>query len=102
MNPNMQLWVDDLLTTDATQVQFRLTDGTGFCCLGRLCEVAIQNGVPVEKSGVLYDLNGAGLPKRVREWADVSGDLEDRCMAFNDEDRLTFQQIAAEIEKNHA
>ena len=50
---------------------------TAFCCLGVLSELAIQDGVPVEKEWfdkeefpfALYDNVREVLPERVRDWA---------------------------------
>lgn len=62
------------------QCQALLNDGEGYCCLGVLCEVAMENGVKIKKSrlggrvGVAYNSEVAILPTSVIEWAGMSSD----------------------------
>ena len=74
---NLLLWIEDLETTTAPQVQHTLAKpvdvaGTiGYCCLGRACEVAIANGlkvIKVEDNGFLYDGSCSYLPASVVIW----------------------------------
>jgi hypothetical protein len=99
----------------------------GFCCLGVLCEIAVQDGVVKPYRGrdsdkfmgyvpsdfdedhgfADYDL----LPSDVKDWADISSsdggyghqeddEHRDSLTKRNDEDRLSFLEIADIIEKN--
>src|SRR4051812_22459868 len=75
LNPNAQKWVDALRSGKYTQTTKGLNDRRGHCCLGVLCEVAIENGVPIEKvvSGekawTTYDGENGCAPTRAMEFA---------------------------------
>jgi hypothetical protein len=43
-----RLWVAALRSGKYDQTTGALRDGVGYCCLGVLCEVAIEAGVPVQ------------------------------------------------------
>lgn len=113
------LWVEKLRNGGLSQSTGYLNDGEGFCCLGVLCEVAIEQGVPVVKTepndegpGVNYDGCAEYLPDRVCEWAGLDFDPEvshandegdvvsDKLSALNDDDRWSFAQIATAIEQD--
>lgn len=46
-----------------------------YCCLGVLCDVAVKNGLELvvneDEDGVTYDRQGALLPRRVVDWAEL-------------------------------
>lgn len=101
----------------------------GHCCLGVLCEIAIEQGVDVEKLGpkkeegfdddgeiyhqytdVSFDDSDALLPLSVQSWAgmrssdgtiglDALDDLVETLTALNDNGK-TFLEIADVIEKH--
>lgn len=118
---NMRKWVADLRTTDAPQetgyLRFDYELGpTGYCCLGRACEVAIENGVDLQRDGGGYaetSLSGpryvtTDLPVVVRMWLGLDGPFEndpiiglDQVTASKANDSLhwTFHQIADAIER---
>lgn len=72
-------WARALKSGQYAQVQEVLTDGSGYCCLGVACEVAIQDGLNLTKELVAadesdfdededryqYDGEGAVLPRLV-------------------------------------
>lgn len=77
LNPNAQKWVDALRSGKHTQTRGKLTrivDGQieGSCCLGVGCEVAIENGVSVDRrlegGFVFYDGRAGVLPGSVTRW----------------------------------
>lgn len=79
------LWVKALRSGKYAQGKHSLNSGSSafgnsraFCCLGVLCELAIEAGVPVNKVNaptwadqVYYDGNSKYLPPSVMEWADI-------------------------------
>lgn len=84
MNPDVKrLWVDALRSGKFTQGYHVLSDGDRHCCLGVLCDLAIENGVPISKTlsveheyasegytyGSLYSYSKVSLPDEVMEWA---------------------------------
>lgn len=94
MNPEVKAkWIDRLVNGNLPQTKSSLAkakrDGTptGFCCLGVLCELAVEAGVipkPVVKKVDLgdgtgfvlsYDDNDSFLPQKVSEWAGISGSM---------------------------
>lgn len=93
------------------------------CALGVICEIAIDNGVIIDKrsyqlyapsrfdSVFLYDNTSAHLPAAITEWlgTDVSRDIaiididgkQTRVSYLNDELKLTFSEIADKIEESY-
>jgi hypothetical protein len=77
--PNLErlrLWVDDLLTTTASQRKGTLRRDDSYCCLGRAIEVAMANGCEVEVAvkawgeSTVYTYDGVAdfLPREVAVW----------------------------------
>lgn len=123
MNPVVkQLWVDALRSGKYKQARSYLANEQGHCCLGVLCELAIQNGVSVEKREehyitdieddrlyYTYDDAEAVLPQSVVDWAEVPGcnpDVlsnheegdEDESLAGLNDAGASFEEIANIIE----
>lgn len=91
-----------------------------YCCLGVLCEIAVEVGVidspEVADAGRMYkygevgDSEFSGLPRRVREWAGISEESgrlveipDSRTypdLAAMNDDGLSFKQIAEVIERD--
>jgi hypothetical protein len=86
-----KLWVEDLRANVALQGKGTLcsidSDGNRrYCCLGRLCELAIQHGVAVRAEDytlpvghdrhTLYDDKLGVPPKSVLTWAGFESDQE--------------------------
>lgn len=119
----IQLWVDALRSGEFDQCQDVLhKQEDGYCCLGVACEVAIQDGLPLERRpsewdhalvveyGVRGQFDPQLLPLQVQEWAGLDGgsgvDLPGittyhgfhiSLIDLNDSG-LTFDQIADVIE----
>lgn len=123
------LWTEALRSGDyeqATGTLLKTDSGNGetigHCCLGVLCEIAIKQGVKVEKSeprryvdeidgetftsfgDVTFDDRGDLLPESVMQWADMKsadGALpnEDTLAELNDAGK-SFLSIAQIIEKH--
>lgn len=108
MNQNSKLWVEALRSGEYRQCQNLLSDGTGFCCLGVLCEVAIASGVEVEKidaaGGIAYGGEVEALPRAVQDWAGLLhsagnfGEGDRQLTVWNDRLGKTFLEIADIIE----
>lgn len=112
---NLKLWIEDLRTTEAPQTTEVLHDTFGFCCMGRLCVVAIAAGVNVDAAPtggpegiVTYDCSDAFPPDSVKGWLDPEGDLDcgertqyDVFADWNDSERLTFHEIADRLEAEY-
>lgn len=131
MNPEIKaLWVQALRSGAYEQGEGYLhqtitDDATGdtvdtFCCLGVLCDLALDNGVNMDVTSTgngltVYDDRTSFLPYVVQEWAGVTGDGtlgtpieltvngetidEDSLVGLND-GGMTFEQIANVIEGN--
>ncbi len=109
---NLEKWLVDLETTEEPQTKYVmtlksewLTQPAGDCCLGRLCKVAIADGVPVTCESaspvVYYDNERATPPPAVLAWADVTPQFAHICSGKNDSAGLTFKEIAAWIRKEY-
>lgn len=113
MNPEIaQKWADALRSGEYNQGHdvLRGPDDT-FCCLGVLCEIAVQDGVipqPTfcESKYYLYDRSKSFLPNSVVTWAGLddfsplsnhTGDDGDEKWSFvglNDGLGMSFEEIA--------
>jgi hypothetical protein len=112
-------WVADLRSGKFEQTTGTLRDEQGSCCLDVLCDQAVRKGIidpPVFNKQELifyYGSNSGTLPDKVVKWAGLGefeenpsveyvnedGDTEIASLAqLNDEDGLTFSQIADLIE----
>lgn len=113
------LWVAALRSDKYQQTTGALRNEVGYCCLGVLCEVAIEAGVEIDvgttENGVtVYDGNVEHLPESVCKWAgitsnpvaivdDESGDddtmqIEREFVMLNDDDGWDFPAIANIVE----
>lgn len=114
---NRALWIKELRETEknqCTNALHRLSDDS-FCCLGIACEVAISNGVRLERGEYegmeKYGENYGLLPPQVQDWlglATDSGVFQKRIdgkgslSQLNDYSRYTFKQIADIVEREPA
>lgn len=98
-------WVAKLRSGKYEQGRGRLrSKGNQYCCLGVLCEVAVEGGMiePPTLTGeeYAYDRNTAFLPNALVEEYGISGQETITLMGLNDEKNMSFGQIAQYIEKN--
>lgn len=105
-----QKWVAALRSGEFKQTQKALFDGNGYCCLGVLCELAIKDGVRVEKlisseRVWFYDEESGLVPYSVQSWADINLSPQIRMdSGFNhplsniNDDGSSFEEIANLIE----
>lgn len=77
----IKLWIDALRSGDYKQTTGCLVDGNGYCCLGVGTEVAIKNGLPYRRVGLVgyrpesdpeSEPENTVLPKAVADWYGVS------------------------------
>lgn len=105
------LWIADLRSGKHKQTTGLLQSRRGFCCLGRLCELAVEAGVipkPVSNGPwEEYDGEGSVLPNSVMKWAEletatahygVGHPNKSRLSEDNDKGK-TFAEIADIIER---
>jgi hypothetical protein len=107
-------WVEALRSGKYQQTSARLASPTGYCCLGVLCEVAIESGLDInveENHGYKrYDNLSVTLPTSVSDWAFLKSDpapgdakvrtkvgCEDWLSTLNDRG-VSFNEIADLIE----
>lgn len=110
MNPvAKELWLAALRSGEREQGKGYLNVSGKFCCLGVLCEVAIESGVEVEKgeyrSVYYYDGRSSYPPKAVYEWSGLGGHTtangpDMSLSVMNDSEDKTFSEIADWIEEN--
>lgn len=110
-----QRWVDALRSGKYSQAKGSLQKIGGFCCLGVLCEIAVEDGIipapVVDKGEVAYggddELKDTDLPPQsVEDWSGldvrktyVVNGLDETLYGLNDDRGFTFNQIADVIEK---
>lgn len=119
---NVMLWVEALRSGEYDQGHERLTrineDGYELdCCLGVACKVAIKHGVEFDSIEIkedssggkfkVYDGEPSWLPRAVKDWLGIDNNdpLLDRrgldpytATDLNDDQGLSFEQIASRIE----
>ena len=111
-----ELWTADLRANGDKQGKNCLRDKEDkYCCLGRLVELAIAEGVPVtwdaNKSAKIFYLRGDNgliwggvLPPSVQDWAGLSqinpAIGETNCIDANDNKSKTFDEIADLIDEH--
>lgn len=87
MNPEIKgRWLEALRSGDYPQTRRRLADDNGYCCLGVLCEIAVEDGIVTKGTaggslddGIVYtsatdsaDYEFSVLPVAVFEWAGMT------------------------------
>lgn len=113
MNPDVaRMWADALDSGDYEQTRgalSRVNSETGeksYCCLGVLCELAINAGVPIkvepsiDDNRLYYDGTGGRLPNAVQEWAECDDDPDlghETAVHLNDSFGWQFPEIANAI-----
>ncbi len=120
MNNNAKKWVEALKSGEFEQGKHCLASADGkYCCLGVACEVAMKEGVPLNKrlgefNKMYYyysdssksELNNGFLPKEVMHWlglATSDGGYKDPYLNWatltgKNDGGATFEEIAAFIE----
>lgn len=111
MNPEIKAeWVKRLRSGDYIQGKGNLEMGGRYCCLGVLCEIAVEQGVITKEiEGIshisYYDKTEyVLLPNSVVEWAGVNcsnPNFGGKILSnLNDVDNYDFNQIADVVEDN--
>jgi hypothetical protein len=114
MNPQAKaLWVEALRSDRYQQGRGRLRNGSRFCGLGVLVDVAVRAGVRMAEfvdaeGSVSYDGDGLGLPVAVQRWAGLptqnpfvmTGTGKRSVIDLNDREGLPFEVLADLIEAN--
>lgn len=105
-----QRWLTALRSGDYQQGRGRLkTHRDTYCCLGVLCDVS-ELGEWVTPVGAIspqyklsYEGDGPHLARDLgvhHELFGIPGEAEDKLVAMNDDDELSFPEIANWIEEN--
>ena len=107
---NIKLWVEALRSGDYKQGRGTLHDDQGFCCLGVACEVYQEcvGGLFIHRMDLsgFHEYNGHGgdLPPALTKWLELEEDPiigEKSAVILNDDDELSFNEIADAIEKEY-
>lgn len=107
MNPKIkEMWIEALESGEYKQGHGQLEKDGQFCCLGVLCDLAIKDGVEVERKidtvtgNMLYDGCTGILPASVYHWAEVQSSPKVdgfHLWEWNDTVKLSFKQLAQKI-----
>lgn len=117
MNENAKKWIEALRSGKYQQTKGALKNTEGFCCLGVACELSglgrwEKDGAwtyyVVDEEGFSPDRREDYLPYAVRKWLGLytsEGEYDSdfgrtNLTKANDDDGLTFEQIADLIESN--
>jgi hypothetical protein len=112
MNPERKSrWTTKLRSGDYLQgkgaLRKRGEEQDFFCCLGVLCEIAVDEGAVhrSEEPEVVgwhysYDEEGGVLPIELEEWSGIGPDDRQGLMTMNDTEGKTFPEIADWIDAN--
>lgn len=113
MKPEIhKMWIETLRTEEYEQGFGYLCAHNKHCAIGVLCELAIKNGVPLEKSNrkdddenvCVYDEYSGLMPDIVMKWAQLKTGhvhLPKRninVLMLNDGEKYTFSEIADLLE----
>lgn len=108
------LWIERLRSGEYRQIRQFLSDtSNGRCCLGVLCDLAVEAGIARREGGalrVLYAAVADGedsamgiLPTAVGRWAGLTSRDPDigpaSATELNDSKGMSFAEIADEIER---
>lgn len=101
-----QLWIDALRSGDYKQTKETLEDSMGYCCLGVACKVLVpEDKLKLDQivlGGIMYGQfpeHQPNAPKWLKEINSDFGHKFDRQLIdLNDEDKLSFEQIADALE----
>lgn len=104
-----QKWVDALRSGKYEQTVATLTrlseDGNTHCCLGILCELAVEDGVPITVSNSAnfryYDEASGMPPGPVYDWSGLDRNKTEKYASMNDTDKASFDEIASAIENDN-
>lgn len=105
MKPELRdKWAEYLESDRYTQRNGSLKKADGYCCLGVLCNAMDparweQRGAEAHQYWV-YDGNTAALSKKMLQEADLLDTDQWKLIVMNDDQKLTFKQIAAWIREN--
>lgn len=106
-----KLWVEALRSGQYEQGSGALSCDGQYCCLGVLCEIAVEQGLELEvstndKGQKIFNADSAYLPTEVQEWAQLYGhnpevlveDYKEEKLANLNDGGFSFHQIADVIE----
>lgn len=92
----IQKWIDALRSKKYKQCVRRLREGNRFCATGVLCDVHAKE-LKIAWEGDKYLGNEVSMPMTVQNW--INSGIVIGVITMNDGDRMSFNQIADEIEK---
>lgn len=106
-----EAWVSALRSGEYKQGKGALSRDGKYCCLGVLCEIAVNNGLDVEVESddgyTYYDGNRAFLPGRVVKWSGMNNEFAtamvgvDRLDLVDMNDASESFETIADVIENH-
>jgi hypothetical protein len=97
---NMRKWIEALRSGKYAQTTGSLRRDNGYCCLGIACLAAGMTPRAGRFGGAVYF-----LPKKAQKWLGISEGnpklVGERASVLNDNDRLSFPEIADLIEETY-
>lgn len=97
-------WLEALRSGRYDQATGQLRREGSFCCLGVLCDVADHDAWDSDEwnhgTGEDEELETAELPDGFRNWVNISTLTMAQLISMNDDQRMSFAEIADFIERN--
>jgi len=100
----LKKWITALRSGNFNQSSLKLQSKWGYCCLGVACKVLIpQEKLKFNFQGLLYGGTPEDQPHSPKWLGEINKDLFEKTgrslTNLNDTDKLSFNQIADELEK---
>lgn len=100
----IQMWIEALRSGKFKQGFRNLRSGDEYCCMGVACELAMENGVKIDRQEIssgrwIYDRFAGCWPVSVEDWLSVGPISTNVLVNMNDNQVKSFNEIADYLEK---
>lgn len=97
------LLIEALKSGDYKKTSGRMRRGDRFCALGILCNLHAQahpKFAATQKVKGMYDGTTHMPPTRVQKWSGITSSEVYKIVSWNDDSKLSFREIAQQIERD--
>lgn len=93
-------WIKALKSGEYRQARGKLKRGSRMCCLGVLCDIIDPKGWKKNTFYFKDTYNNGSLSDSVLSYSKLEEEEMNHCIIMNDEDKLSFEEIAKYIKEN--